>query len=328
MRQRPALTIAALFWSSAAAAAQLVTYQSPCECFENHGKHRWVAKNDPATSPTDASAIQAATPSDIFNWQGPTEYYDLMSHTLPCCRRVFIAALCAHITFRALPGTAGAPKRRVLGTRIVSLSNPTATITVSNDFHFVGRIPFTIGEIASGERIVFAKTRGKLVERLFVVQFESILPKSKEEYRYDISNGLQIGGLRFRTSTFAYSSDEAARQNPLGEAPLMSAFLKREGYIVSDELMAARFATIAGAGRRHEMIIFYLQPVAATGFKRSDLYGTNEQPSEIGRKLGAQLTQESLRVFHIAASSEPNAILRSGPNSISSRYGGNNLTNR
>jgi len=199
---------------------------------------------------------------------------------------------------------------------------------VSNDFHFVGRIPFTIGEIASGERIVFAKTRGKLVERLFVVQFESILPKSKEEYRYDISNGLQIGGLRFRTSTFAYSSDEAARQNPLGEAPLMSAFLKREGYIVSDELMAARFATIAGAGRRHEMIIFYLQPVAATGFKRSDLYGTNEQPSEIGRKLGAQLTQESLRVFHIAASSEPNAILRSGPNSISSRYGGNNLTNR
>src|SRR5262245_23378621 len=225
----------------------------------------------------------------------------MMSHLLHSRRRVFTAHLCVQIAFGALAGTAAAPKHQVVSNRIISPSNPTATITVSNDFHFVGRIRFTIDEIARGERIVFAKTRGKLVERLFVVQFESILPKSKEEYRYDISNGLQIGGLRFRTSTFAYSSDEAARQNPLGEAPLMSAFLKREGYIVSDELMAARFATIAGAGRRHEMIIFYLQPVAATGFKRSDLYGTNEQPSEIGRKLGAQLIQESLRVFHIGA---------------------------
>jgi hypothetical protein len=57
-----------------AAAAPLVTYESPCECRDNHGKHRWSEKNDPALPPTDASAIQAVTPSDIFSWQGPTEY--------------------------------------------------------------------------------------------------------------------------------------------------------------------------------------------------------------------------------------------------------------
>jgi hypothetical protein len=33
-----------------------------------------VVKNDPSTPPADASAIQAVTPSDIFNWQGPTEH--------------------------------------------------------------------------------------------------------------------------------------------------------------------------------------------------------------------------------------------------------------
>jgi hypothetical protein len=37
------------------------------------GKHRWSEKNDPALPPTDASAIQSVTPSDIFNWPGPTE---------------------------------------------------------------------------------------------------------------------------------------------------------------------------------------------------------------------------------------------------------------
>jgi hypothetical protein len=72
MMRRAALIIA--LFCSTAAAAPLVTYESPCECQDNHGKHRWAEKNDPALPPSDASAIQAVTPSDIFNWQGPTEY--------------------------------------------------------------------------------------------------------------------------------------------------------------------------------------------------------------------------------------------------------------
>jgi hypothetical protein len=35
---------------------------------------RWAEKNDPPLPPADASAIQAVTASDIFTWQGPTEY--------------------------------------------------------------------------------------------------------------------------------------------------------------------------------------------------------------------------------------------------------------
>jgi len=73
MTRRTALIIAALF-CSVATATPLVTYQSPCECLDNHGKQRWAEKNDPEQPPTVASAIQAVTPSDIFNWQGPTEY--------------------------------------------------------------------------------------------------------------------------------------------------------------------------------------------------------------------------------------------------------------
>jgi hypothetical protein len=75
MRQATTLTMAAVgFLCSTVVAATLVTYESPCECRDNHGKHRWAEKNDPALPPSDASAIQAVTPSDIFNWQGPTEY--------------------------------------------------------------------------------------------------------------------------------------------------------------------------------------------------------------------------------------------------------------
>jgi hypothetical protein len=73
--RRGTFTIAAVaFVCFTAAAAPLVTYESPCECRDNHGKHRWAEKNDPSQPPKDASAIQAVTPSDIFNWQGPTEH--------------------------------------------------------------------------------------------------------------------------------------------------------------------------------------------------------------------------------------------------------------
>jgi hypothetical protein len=68
------LTIAA-FWffcSTAWATSPPVTFESPCDCRDNHGEHRWSVKNDPSLPPTDASAIQAVTPSDVFSWAGHT----------------------------------------------------------------------------------------------------------------------------------------------------------------------------------------------------------------------------------------------------------------
>jgi hypothetical protein len=73
MKPRAALIVAALYYS-VTAAAPLVTFESPCECQDNHGKARWAEKNDASPPPSDASKIQAVTPSDIFNWQGPTEH--------------------------------------------------------------------------------------------------------------------------------------------------------------------------------------------------------------------------------------------------------------
>src|SRR4030095_2975853 len=56
---------------TAAATPSPVTVLSPCECRDNHRKGRLAVKTDPSTPPTDASAIQAVTPSDVFGWLGP-----------------------------------------------------------------------------------------------------------------------------------------------------------------------------------------------------------------------------------------------------------------
>jgi hypothetical protein len=69
---RGTFTIAVAFLcSTAAATEQEVTCESPCECSSARGKGRWLVKNDPSSPPTDASAIQSVTPSDIFSWPGP-----------------------------------------------------------------------------------------------------------------------------------------------------------------------------------------------------------------------------------------------------------------
>jgi hypothetical protein len=74
MRRAMTFTIAAIaFVCGTAAAAPLVTYESPCECRDYHGKGRLTQKNDAALPPTDPNAIQPVIPPDIFSWQGPSE---------------------------------------------------------------------------------------------------------------------------------------------------------------------------------------------------------------------------------------------------------------
>src|SRR5262245_15980917 len=50
--------------------AATVTFVSPCECIAFHGINRWVAKTDLSPVPSDKSAIQAVTPSQIYAWEG------------------------------------------------------------------------------------------------------------------------------------------------------------------------------------------------------------------------------------------------------------------
>jgi hypothetical protein len=66
-----AIAVAFLYGTAAAQPQPPVTFDSPCECQGNHGKGRLTVKNDPSTPPTDASAIQAVTPSDVFGWPEP-----------------------------------------------------------------------------------------------------------------------------------------------------------------------------------------------------------------------------------------------------------------
>lgn len=151
------------------------------------------------------------------------------------------------------------PHRAVNGQQLTSDSTPSITVDVSPAFKYVGRVPFALGDIAAGERHVFADLDGKRVKRLFVAQFEAYLPASHGSYQYSFEGALEMSGHRFR-HTLGWYSDAALRQKqPGNEAALMMDFLVSKGYSVGDELLMSRFVTLGNEDRRSEFILFYLE---------------------------------------------------------------------
>lgn len=189
--------------------------------------------------------------------------------------------------------------RRVVGNTIVSDKLPKIKVEVAKGFKYLGRFDFIIGEIASGERFVFVDaSANKKVKRLFIAQFEQILPTSDEIYRYSFEKAKQIGEHRFRQNTFAFSGAEAKRENPKGEAALTAEFLAAKGYKLEDELMLSRFLTVPDAEKKHEMILFYIENISTTRKRLSDLYVGDEE-SAIWKTLSRGLTDRSSRAFSI-----------------------------
>jgi hypothetical protein len=61
--------------------AETVTFVSPCECIAFHGEKRWVTKTDLTPVPSDKSAIQAITPSQVYAWEGLAADVDMTDYT-------------------------------------------------------------------------------------------------------------------------------------------------------------------------------------------------------------------------------------------------------
>jgi len=74
------LIITALACSTAAAGPEQMTCDSPCDCHDAYGEGRWSVKTDASLPPTDACAIQAVTPSELFSWAVPDAALTMQSN--------------------------------------------------------------------------------------------------------------------------------------------------------------------------------------------------------------------------------------------------------
>jgi hypothetical protein len=192
----------------------------------------------------------------------------------------------------------GQTNTRVENNALISDRFPAIVIRIDKEFKYSGKFDFRIRDVALGERYVFVDAAGRKIKRLFIAQFEQILPKSDEIYRYNFDNALTFSGHKFRQNTYAFSNLSAAAENPAGEAALTQAFLKEKGLQLEDELMMSRFVNVPDAEKKHELILFYIENVRPTKKRVSDFY-TGDGETEVWRRISQDLTKRSLTVFKI-----------------------------
>jgi hypothetical protein len=199
---------------------------------------------------------------------------------------------------RRLPMNETPPRRFVRGQVLVSTRLPNIRVRLSKAFHFVGKFSFTVPNMAKGERYIFAETHGRKVKRLFIAQFETILPDSSETYNYSFKDALTLGGHKFRPNTFTFSRRASVKTDPPDEGVLTTEFLTRKGYILEDEVMVSRVVNVPDVERKHEMILFYMENINDSGHRLRDFYN-GEERTPLWQEMSRALTKRSFESFAI-----------------------------
>jgi hypothetical protein len=202
-----------------------------------------------------------------------------------------------------------AKAREMRGGVFVSEALPALRLTPGPGLVYLGAHPFRIGAIAAGERHVFVDQTNGVVRRLLVLQFESILPASTEEYRYRITNPVELGGIPYRHSVHFYRLSDSIGEAPDSELALTVEFLKERGLTLPEEQAMARYARVIGADRKHELLIFYHESLADWGRGGVDALAIDGSPRPEVATLARDFSERARKSFTIA---DPDRPLASG----------------
>jgi len=165
-----------------------------------------------------------------------------------------------------------APERSVEDNIIVSKNDPVIAMKVDQSFRYLGEHPIRIRDVAAGERLVFADMEGSKAHRLLIIQFEGFLPGVDDEYRYNLNSSPIVAGYPFRSNAYAFDFAKSAKENPGLESAATAKFLSSQGITAPQQLVMWRSLTVASSDKRKEMIIYYLEDLAAFNMALDDIY--------------------------------------------------------
>jgi hypothetical protein len=185
--------------------------------------------------------------------------------------------------------------------RIVSLENPTIVIDVSRELRSLGVINFTLKKVAQVERYIFVDAdKSGRAQRLFIAQFESILPGIKGAYSFPMMNVTRIGSHDYQTQVGVFNFAQTIAANPGAEAEQTKIYLNHNGVLVDDDFLIARYARVASEDKRHELILFYLESLRDLNLKRSEFEQGGSRLSE-REKIFAEFAARAQQSFKVIA---------------------------
>ena len=175
------------------------------------------------------------------------------------------------------------PVRELRDGVLVSEALPALRLRVHEVFVYVGNTEVILRDLARAERHHWVRAEDGRVEGLVVVQFEGFLEGVEETYRFGIPKTdlagsnyrytprpVTLGDAEYVHNTWAFDNADGARRNPGAEAAATLELLADRGLRLDDALIMSRYARIVGSERRDELILFYIEPLAASGHSLAD----------------------------------------------------------
>lgn len=107
---------------------------------------------------------------------------------------------------------------------------------------------------------------------------------------------IDLGGFPFVHNTWAFDVVDNVDRNPHAESADTLELIRSGNLLLDTELIMSRFVTEVGPTHRAELILFYLEPLAAHGLTLEGL-GESEVPSTDYIAASRSVTQRSLAVF-------------------------------
>lgn len=170
------------------------------------------------------------------------------------------------LTLLLLFGTAPAlvAQRRVEQT-VHSDTLPRVSVSVDPSLGYLGRLEFDVGGRARAEQHLFGEiVEGKL-GRALIVHFEHFFPDNGHSFEYPRLRMTRLGRHEFLHQTWPLPDWD------LFHLPEMVAFLERRGLQAGTDWIVSRYVRVVSDDRKHEFIIFYLEPGSSLSVPVADL---------------------------------------------------------
>jgi hypothetical protein len=183
----------------------------------------------------------------------------------------------------------------------VSNHDPRFEMRVAPDLRYVGKVEFELNDTSHVERHHFVAAENGHITRMLVLQFEEMLPRNDDIFRWTVRKPKTIGNNQYQFSTFVFSVPKSVQDHPEAEVARTKAFLEGQKLKLSDELAVVRFARVIGEDRRREFIILYNEPLRASPKSPDDVAGdAQESGSTPFENLSSELTERALASFTIS----------------------------
>jgi hypothetical protein len=221
-----------------------------------------------------------------------------MTHMPDLCAAIGLSFFAALALSAAQPQTSPDHSSRVENNTFISPANPTIRVTVDKNFAYVGSVPFTIDNVASGNRYIFVRaTPDKHIQKMFIIQQEGFLPSSNDTYKYRITTPARLGKYEYQHSVILDDSAANIREEPGKEADITQRFLAAHGYVLEPEVVMSRFARPADSEHKHEIIFFCFENLSSYGHKLADLPDGSDSPAK--RDIKQKVDENCRQAFRV-----------------------------